>query len=84
MALLTQHRCLANAMTGGGEVVYDFVHQERGLFSYSGEGRRVSSSLLAGGGTAYVGFLEGFSRQLPVRGVRAYGDRSLVLRLRLI
>ncbi len=71
--------CIPNAMTGGTEVVYDFFHQQRGSFSYSGVGSRFATSLLAVGVTGYVGSLEGFSRQPDPPGIRAYAGFSLSL-----
>jgi hypothetical protein len=69
----------AESMTGGMEVVYDFYHQQRGSFSYSGAGSRFATSLLAVGATGYVGGLDGFSRWPDRIGVRAYEGVSLSL-----
>ncbi|MEJ2560519.1 MAG: RHS repeat-associated core domain-containing protein [Anaerolineae bacterium] len=71
--------CVPNAMVRGTEIVYDFFHQQRGSFSYSGRGSRFATSLLAVGVTGYVGYLEGFSRWPNEVGVEAYEGVSLSL-----
>ncbi len=65
--------CLsANSVIYGYEVVYDFKHQERGIFTYSGNMFNVGT--FGGGGvTAYVGKTRGFAKQKYIDGVAAYG-----------
>jgi RHS repeat-associated protein len=71
--------CAPNAMIGGTEIVYDFFHQQRATFSYSGAGSRFATSLGSIGATGYVGVLEGFSRNDDPPGIRAYEGFSLSL-----
>jgi hypothetical protein len=71
--------CAPNAMIGGTEIVYDFFHQQRATFSYSGAGSRFATSLGSIGATGYVGVLEGFSRYADPPGIRAYEGFSLSL-----
>ncbi len=66
------NECLAaSGVTGGYEIVYDFKHQERGLFSYSGNVFNFPS-YYNGGVAYYVGKSRGFANQPYRLGVSAY------------
>ena len=72
------NECLgANGVTDGIEIVYDFKHQERGIFSYSGN---VFNALSAynGGVSYYFGKSRGFANPANTYdlGVEAYSGRS--------
>jgi hypothetical protein len=69
--------CLpANGTTGGFEIVYDFKHIERGLFSYSGN--LVNFGNWYGvNGVAYIGKTRGFAKEPDYNtGVTAYEGYS--------
>jgi hypothetical protein len=62
----------ATGVTGGYEIVYDFKHLERGIFSYDGTALNIGSFYGTLGGTAYVGKTRGFARQPYALGITAY------------
>ena len=62
----------ATGVTGGVEIVYDFKHLEKGLFSYYGSNFN-DGTIRGAGGTSYVGKARGFKTQSYADGVGAYG-----------